>query len=333
MKNRSLRSALIGVILLSLLLLNGCASFSVENVTVTNVPGTEQNIPGTDISDVAVSRTTVTLYFRYGDEPYLAQESRMLTFDPTESREKTILTALLAGPGSNTIGLESLFPSGTEVVSATLNGRTLFVTLTSEILNDLPDEPADWREDPYWSREVPLRRQLAMQSIAATITENCNADSVQIMLETSQQDSGSLRLPARYFRLDEDETALQGPIERNEDMILSPATTAKVIWKLRTERNWDSLYVYVADRDTETGQAKPDYKDFVILMDQTVRVSGTEIGGGSIDQTGNRAVFSVQTEIMDGSRLRDSGTGVIKLCRENGIWKITVDQLTGWPEA
>ena len=321
------------LLILLLFLLSSCASFSVESVTVTAVPGTEQNNPGTDTSDVAVSRSTVMLYFRYGSEPYLAAESRMLTFEPTAGREKTILTALLAGPGSNTRGLEPLFPSGTNVVSATMNGRTLFVTLTADVLNSLPDEPADWRDDPYWNREMPLRRELAMQSIVATVTENCKVDNVQIMLESSEQDTGSLRLPARYFRVDENSENLQGPMERNENLILSPSVTASVICRLRSERNWDSLYAYVADRDEETGQEKPNYKDFVMLMDQTPMITETGVSGGSIDQNGDHAVFTVHAEVVDGNRLRDPGTGIIKLCRENGLWKITMDQLTGWPEA
>lgn len=333
MKSRSMLLCLTVLLLTVLLLLNGCASFSVESVTVTPVPDVEQNEPGTDTSEVSVSRSSVMLYFRYGNEPYLAAESRMLTFEPTTGREKTILTALLAGPGSNTRGLEALFPSGTNVISATINGRMLFITLSEELLNDMPDEPDNWQDDPYWSREVPLRRQLAMQSIVATMTENCDVDHVQVMLETDEPDNGSLRLPAKYFRQDGNDPGLQGPMEREEEMILSPQTTMKVIFRLRSERNWDSLYTYVADRDEETGTDKPGYKDFVILMDQSPRIGEAEITGGSIDQNGTNAVFSVRTEVIDNGKLRDPGTGVIKLHRENGIWKITVNQLTGWPEA
>ncbi len=333
MKDRIKILRLTLVLLCSLMILNGCASFSVESVTVTSVPGIEQNNPGTDTADVTASRSSVMLYFRYGDEPYLAAESRMLTFEPTAGREKTILTALLAGPGSNTRGLESLFPSGTNAVSATINGRTLFITLTAEVLDDMPDEPDNWYDDPYWSREVPLRRQLAMQSIVATMTENCDVDNVQIMLETDEPDNGSLRLPAKYFRTEESDPGLQGPMERKEEMILTPETTMKVIWHLRSERNWDSLYAYVAERDEETGTERPNYKDFVILMDQSPRIGETNIAGGSIDQNGTNAVFTLNTVVMNGGKLRDPGSGVVKLHRENGIWKITMNQLTGWPEA
>lgn len=107
----------------------------------------------------------------------------------------------------------------------------------------------------------------------------------------------------------------------------------KVIWHLRSERNWDSLYAYVAERDEETGTERPNYKDFVILMDQSPRIGETDIAGGSIDQSGTNAVFTLSTVVMDGGKLRDSGSGVVKLHRENGIWKITMNQLTGWPEA
>ena len=48
-------------------------------------------------------------------------------------------------------------------------------------MNGDPDEPSNWRSDTAWAQEVPLRRRLAMQAIAATVTENTTAQQVVIL--------------------------------------------------------------------------------------------------------------------------------------------------------
>jgi len=228
--------------------------------------------------------------------------------------------------------MKALFPSGTKVTAATVNGRTLFVTLTRDVLESQPDEPENWRNDLYWSIEVPLRRKLAMQSIVATVTENCDVDRVQIMLEANDNEQGSLRLPMSYFATDEAD-GLTSPIERDDNLILTPSVTMKVISQLRCERNWEKLYLYMASHDESTGSDLPEYREFVTRMEQLPRIAGTVIGSASVDYDGQKAVFGMQVNVLDQEGLiRDAGNSTVRLNRENGIWKITMSQLCSWPE-
>lgn len=110
-----------------------------------------------------------------------------------------LISQLLLGPGTASADLNVLFPEGTRVLSTVRQGRTLFVTLSREIMNGYPDEPVDWQEDAEWRTEAPLRRVLCMQSLVATVTENCDVDQVQVLVQAGSTGSGSLRLKQNYF--------------------------------------------------------------------------------------------------------------------------------------
>lgn len=139
------------------------------------------------------------LYYRCRDEAYLISESRTVTRAPSQSWEYAVIARLLEGPSGTSTGLTRLFPEGTRVLSAVRQGRTLFVTLSKELLNGYSDEPVDWQESETWRRECPLRRRLCMQSLVATVTENCAVDQVQVLVQQTTRTGGSLRLKQNYF--------------------------------------------------------------------------------------------------------------------------------------
>ena len=151
-------------LLLSLcLLLGGCAQIMpdpVRDAASTLAPEVEDALPQVEAPLSASVSREVTLYFRYGDQPYLAPEVRTISVPPDQSFEWTLLQELAKGPGSRSTQLTGTLPEGCAILSAAGQGRTLFVTLSSNILKGWADEPADWAQDAYWQTEAPLRRQL-----------------------------------------------------------------------------------------------------------------------------------------------------------------------------
>ena len=101
----------------------------------------------------------------------LAAERRTVSRLPNEPYETALLRLLLEGPSLDAPALRGLFPAGTRVISTSRQGEMLFVTLSYQLMNGYSDEPSNWRSDTAWAQEVPLRRRLAMQAIAATVTE------------------------------------------------------------------------------------------------------------------------------------------------------------------
>ncbi len=306
-------------LLLCCLLLAGCTRDPLSPIAAPSA----NDIPSPVVTGLPEQSDLATLWFRYGTEPLLAPETRVITHSRAEGHALAILQALIAGPGATANGLGSLFPQGTQVISCTQSGNIMFVMLSKHIMNGYADEPASWRSDPYWAAEVPLRRELAMQSIAATLTENCSVDSVVILMEHSGSDT--LRLRQSYYM--EDTDALAEPLYRDESLLLTPARTAEVILQCWQEGDFARLYRYVAATDPATGTACPEAGDFLALMTDMPRLLHARAEGGSVSMEGNTAVFTVSGAwLEEGHELPFTGM-VLRLTRKQGIWRVGLSQL------
>lgn len=320
------RLLLLLVLALSLLLLTGCEGRDPIAAMVSTA--TDITVPAPAPEAALPRQESVTLWFRLGTEPLLAPETRSITLTPAAPFELTLLQALTGGPAASSLELNGLFPPGTKVLSTHLQGRTLFVTLSRQIMNNFADEPSAWATDPAWAAEVPLRRQLAMQAIAATVTENCDVDKVVILVEHTAQSGDSLRLRQGYYRVTPDANALAEPLTRDESVLLTPVNTAKLIldrWQLR---DWARLYAFIARTDASTGEARPAYDAFAARMDSLPHLTGFTLSDGSVSPDGQSAVFSVRLTLLDDGRERIA-EGTLRLHREKGIWRIDLSQFSG----
>ncbi len=301
-------------------------------VEATLVPGAGSLLPAA-VDDSALRQSSAaTLWFRYQDEPFLAPETRSVTRLPSQSYETALITELLSGPAARSSELTGLFPAGTRVLSTVTQGRTLFVTLSAEALNALPDEPVDWQENDAWRVEAPLRRRLTMQSLVATLTENCDIDAVQVLVAGNDNSLGSLRLKQNYFLDDSEDSVLTEPMQRDESLLLTSPVTLRTVFTCWQRRDWQRLYLYLASGDAATGLGKPVYQDFVTTMEALPQVLSFSLSGGYVRQGGESATFTVDAAVRDGAGESRRSGAVIRLKRENGLWKITQSQLTGWME-
>lgn len=331
MKKRTMLLLLAGC-----LALGGCAMTATPpaDASATLVPGTSVILPRAQAPAALQTRQTATLFFRYLDEPYLAPETRNVTSSPDQPFEMTLLTELLYGPGTRSADLTALFPEGTRVLSTVTQGRTVFVTLSREIMSGYPDEPADWKSDPALAIEVPLRRRLCMQSLVATLTENCDVDQVQILVEQEGYVSDSLRLKQSYFMDDQASgDGLTGPMTRQEELLLTPSVTLRVILSYWKTQNWTGLYKYLLPSDPVTGAERPAWQDFVTAMENLPRLMDSGFSGGSVSTDGGTATYTLRAVLLLSDGVQGDMDGrVIRLYREDGLWKISMSQLTGWLE-
>lgn len=305
--------------LLLCLLLTGCTSDPLLSMAVPGSP----ELPAPAVTGLPESEDLATLWFRFGTEPFLAPETRVITHSRTEGHAVAILQALISGPGAASAGLTGLFPQGTQVISCTQSGNVMFVMLSRHIMNGYADEPAAWQSDPYWAAEVPLRRELAMQSIAATLTENCSVDSVVILVEHAGSDS--LRLRQSYYTLEKDDTPA-APLRRDESLLLTPVRTAEAVLQCWQDGDFARLYRYLA-ADPADGTALPEENEFLTMAADLPRLLYAEANGGSISITGNSAVFTVSGAwVEDGAEVPFTGM-ILRLTREQGVWKLPLSQL------
>ena len=313
------RICLLFLLLLCCLLPAGCNRDPLSPIAAPSANG----IPAPVVTGRPENSYLATLWFRYGTEPLLAPETRIITHSRAEGHALALVQALLAGPGATASGLSSLFPQGTQVISCTQTENIMFVMLSRHIMNGYADEPVSWRDDPYWAAEVPLRRKLAMQSIAATLTENCNVDSVVILVEHTGSDS--LRLRQSYYM--EDSDALAEPLSRDESLLLTPARTAEIILQCWQERDFSRLYHYIALADPINGEIRPEAADFPALLADLPRLLHASAEGGSVSLDGKTAVFTVSgVWLEEGNETPFTGM-VLRLTREQGVWRIGLGQL------
>lgn len=313
------------LLLLCCLLLTGCTH---DPIVPMATDLTAASIPAPAVDGLPQKESFATLWFRYSKEPFLAAESREIATSPADSYALSLLQALLAGPSAASTELEGLFPQGTRALAVHQSERLMFVTLSRHIMSGYADEPDDWRDQPAWAMEVPLRRKLAMQSIAATLTENCDVDTVVILVEHTGAATDSLRLRGSYYTLDDD-AALAEPLQRDESLLLTPARTAEVILQCWQESDWSRLYRYVASTDPATGTQRPDEAAFVQQMLSGVHLLHASAEGGSISSDGLSAVFTVSGAWLENDTERPFAGMVLKLVREKDTWRVGLSQLTG----
>ncbi len=317
------------VCLLSLLLLTACSGMTMlpTGALSTPVPGTASVFPQALEAEERSDTRSSALFFRLEGEPWLVPEYRVLQRTPVQSYETALLQALIGGPASNSPRLTGLFPEGTRVLSTSLSGRTLFVTLSQEILSAYPDEP----RPAATSQEALLRRRLCMESLVLTVTENCDVDRVQILVEQKNSMVSSLRLPQRYF-LETEGTDLAGPMSRDDTHLLTTQRALERIlnfWKLR---DWQNLYDTLMETDPATGLERSGYPDFVARMQNYPQLLEWSFSAPSISLDGLNATFAIHPRLLSGSQTLSPRTCTLRLSRSGGLWKISMTQLLGWLE-
>lgn len=313
--------------LLLCLLLTGCSAGDPLAPMAQQTP-MDAAIPAPDADALAAQLEQSTLWFRFGSEPLLAPEVRQIAISPNVPYELALLQTLIAGPSLSSTELSGLFPPGTRVLSTYRYGRMLFVTLSRQIMNNYADEPEHWQPRDAWETEIPLRRKLAMQAIAATITQNCDIDQVVILVDQGAESSDSLRLRESYYRAGGAENALAAPLTRDEALLLSPQTTLSTILSCWSEQNWARLYRYIARHDPATGLERPDYETFAAQMDTLPHLTHWEAAGGSISHGGLYATFTIDASMMQNGQETALSGSLFRLCAERGIWRIGLSQLT-----
>ena len=127
-------------------------------------------------------------------------------------------------------------------------------------------------------------------------------------------------------------TTLVGPMSRDDSLLLTPSATAEVVCQLWRSRDWQRLYLYIARRDPATGVERTSYRDFVTAMENLPMLVEHTLSGGSVVQDGSQATYTLSARTLQDGRETTHQGRILRLCREDGVWRVTVAQLTGWLE-
>lgn len=313
-------------------LLGGCAQEAAPSAA-TPSPEPAQDQP--EISPAAGSamaeQRTVPLYFRMQGEALLARETRTLRIPYDKQPEAVIIEALIDGPSASLLDLVGVFNAGTRV-SVSASGSTLTVILSRSFLDTPSDAPANWESDAAWRAEVLLRRRLALLSIVNAITESTQYTAVQLLVrETNDLESAGVRVPLSTFTEEvDDETALLGPVTRDEASLLTHHNTAQAILESWHTRDFERMYRFVAQMDGD----RPAESEFLLLLAAMPgSLSEYSLSPGSVSADGQTAILTADiTRSDEGGQWRLENYPLC-LTLENGLWKIPYATLLRMLEA
>lgn len=301
-------------------LMCACVSQSVNPLVkneATAVPGLAMNAHPAVAGEQNTLQVTATLYFRYLDEPMLASEQRKLSVPRDQSVELAVVRALVEGPSAGHSELRRLLPAGATVESVTSRDDLIFVTFDSGLLKD--DIPADWAESEPWRSNAPIQRKLAIQSIAASLTELYPYTGVQILLHQANEVQTDFRLANNYFLTGED--GLSEPVARDESLLLSPHGTALSILNAWQDHDFERLYRYIAD------EGKPPYATAMDAFSAFGTLTEFQASAGTVNSNGQRAVITVRYSTLTDGKTATTAAYPLHLLLENGIWKIPYEGL------
>lgn len=307
------------LLMLCALLLSGCGAEPVREEKEKPQAMEETVLISADTQGLTASGFTAALYFRYGATGYLAAQTRLVDVERNEAPEHALVQALLDGPSGGASFLSGLFPPGTEVLSTLSQGDTLFVTFNEAMMGRYADEGQDAENQA----EGELRRRLCLDALSATLTEAGLCARVQVLVYRGVDQGKSLRLTAGFLDQSGDETLLP-PLTRQEERLLTPHNTAALILNAWQRQDWATLYDLTA-RDAARPREQAAYDAFAdggTLVDYTV-------SPGNVALDGQSAVVSVELTLLKEAGNREIGGYPLRMCREDGLWKIGYEELTG----
>lgn len=300
-----------------MLLISGCMAAPPDTLIRNDAAPAALISANTQESDADVIE--VSLYFRYENTAYLAAEERQIQIKKDESTEKALVEALIQGPSVTHSALSPLFPPGTEVISVTSQGDTLFVTFNEALLSRYSDEPKDLTTG-NWKTESSLRRKLCMDSLTATLTETGLCARVQVLVYRENAQSTSMRLPQGYFDGSDDNT-LVSFLTRNEDTMLTPHNAGELLLNAWLTQDWESLYAITLK------EGRPGEQEAIQIFSASRPLLGFTLSSGNVSVNGKTAILMAELSMMS----RQGETEIIRypvyLNREGGIWKIAYDRL------
>ena len=316
MKKRIVGAALL---LCCAFMLAGCMNSPPDVLLREGTDG--QRLISASTQDLIPDSQKITLYFRYGDSAYLAPEQHEIQFKRNESIEKDIVAALIQGPSASAVSLSGLFPPGTEVVAASAQGDTLFITFNEAFLGRYADEPSDAA-----SGESILRRQLCLQSLAATLTEEGLCAQVQVLVYRSTVQGASMRLQAGYLDRSNDETLLP-PVTRDESRLLTPYNTARLILQAWQAQDWTSLYDLTAKEGENAEKTRVGEQSAFDAFSAARPLAEFDLSPGNVSFDGQTAVLTAVLTVRDQGMDQTVRGYPLLLCREAGVWKMDYNRL------
>lgn len=144
----------------------------VGTIIVLNIDIETEYVPETEVSQTALRKTIITLYFRNKENGEIDKEtklidSKLLLRDPY----KELLNILISGPENQ--NLEKLIPEGTKILETVFENGCVTINFSKEFIENSIDE---------------VKKVQAIYTIFETLTELTEVNDIKILIEGEEKE-------------------------------------------------------------------------------------------------------------------------------------------------
>lgn len=292
------------------------------NLLRGNEPQEEQRAPtvAQQLGEaVASDQLDITLYYRFGQTDALGMQRETLDIRREETVAHSIVSRLVEGPSVTHDRLSGVFPQGTRVIAVSGEGSTAFVTLSRDFLGRPDGAPADWEDSQSWQEEAALRRWLAVQSLALSLTEEGRYQRMQLYIAASDDDIPE-RIPLAWFDTSqEDRSVVLGSCGRDESAMLTPLRAMTMIMEAWAAKDWAALRPLLAAQGSLPAVSELEAQ----AREADVSLLSYALSGGTVGMDGQSATIVLDAQMHsvsggDAQIVREA----VPLVRERDNWAI-----------
>ena len=144
----------------------------VGTIIVLNIDIETEYVPETEVSQTALRKTMITLYFRNKENGEIDKEtklidSKLLLRDPYQE----LLNILISGPENQ--NLEKLIPEGTKILETVFENGCVTINFSKEFIENSIDE---------------VKKVQAIYTIFETLTELTEVNDIKILIEGEEKE-------------------------------------------------------------------------------------------------------------------------------------------------
>ncbi|MDR0840518.1 MAG: GerMN domain-containing protein [Christensenellaceae bacterium] len=334
-KHKHMAAAL--ALLCALLMLSGCASMGmIEEDRVRD------DLPVLDPEDGVEKDVRVVLYYRLNGEKYLVGIQRNISVRANERTEMAIIRTLLAGVPQQSLSgnVSALFPAGVEMEDATLDSGILYITLSTEFLDDsmveavrkagaqLASQSEEYRAEyeaaiQRAQDEVYLSRALGVYSLVNTLTGYSPDIRVQFLVDVDGNGIGT-RFPRSVLGMPPIEGAeneLLEPLRFTDEVVVTPERVAECALTRMAGDELEMAYGLFMESDSG-GEQRPTYSNFETEMLSLGNLRAFTITG-SLAQEDAVTVYATLEYFTAAGEVRHIEDAQLLLKREGDLYKIS----------
>ncbi|MDD2648095.1 MAG: GerMN domain-containing protein [Eubacteriales bacterium] len=266
-----------------------------------------------DISAISDEESTITatvsLYYRYENLPLVAPQTRVITAAPDESLLLVIANELFSGPDAGHPELKPLFHSQTRAISVSESESTLTIIINDAAYIGLSDEPANWRSDNAWKNEILLRRRMALESLALTLTQFGKYSRIMVLVQSSSDSGDTERLTSRFFG--DNFVKVLSPLTRTTEYLLSPERAAEIALEAIRQKDAESLSMVITESGRQYAHPSvfPTVFSFAVIGAEVLSGSGSAVAECEITYSRFGAEKTITYPML--------------LIQDNDIWKVS----------